>query len=65
MDEVTKITIEEFEKKPDGSWVAVRNSDIITKAGNLIRIAPGMTFRRGGNLWGVDVAKALDDVSAN
>jgi len=64
MDEITKIIIQEFEKKPDGSWVAVKNTDINTKSGRVIRIAPGMTFKKDGKLWGLDVAKALDEISA-
>jgi len=65
MDEITKIAVEEFEKKPDGSWVCVKNSDVNTKLGRVIRVTPGMTFRQGGSLSGVDVAKALDAISAN
>lgn len=65
MDEIIKIIIEEFEKKPDGSWVAVKNSDISTESGRIIRIAPGMTFRKGISTWGLDVAKTLDEKSAN
>ncbi|HNS79754.1 MAG TPA: hypothetical protein PKM17_13990 [Syntrophorhabdus sp.] len=65
MDEIAKIMIEDFEKKPDGSWVAVKNSDINTKSGKVIRIAPGMTFRKGTTLWGIDVVNALDKISAN
>jgi hypothetical protein len=64
MDEITKIIIQEFEKKPDGSWVAVKNTDINTESGRVIRITPGMTFKKGGKLWGLDVAKALDEISA-
>jgi hypothetical protein len=65
MDEIAKIVVEEFNKKPDGSWVCVKNSDIGTKFGNIIRIAPGMTFKKGSKLWGFDIAKALDEISAN
>jgi hypothetical protein len=65
MDEIAKITIQEFEKKPDGSWVCVKNSDIITKSGNVIRMTPGMTFRKGAKLWGLDIAKALDEISVS
>jgi hypothetical protein len=62
MDEITKIVIEDFEKKQDGSWVVVQNSDIITKAGNVIRLTPGIPFKKGSKLWGFDVAKTLDGI---
>jgi hypothetical protein len=62
MDEITKIVIEDFEKKPDGSWVVIQNSDIITRGGNVIRLTPGIPFRKGRELWGFDVAKTLDEI---
>jgi len=62
-DEVTKITVEDFEKKPDGSWVAVKNSDVQSKTGKVVRITPGLVFRKGGKLSGLDVAEALDKIS--
>lgn len=65
MDEIVKITLEEFEKKPDGSWVCVKNSDIGTKSQRIIRIPPGMFFKKGYTFCGVDVAEALDRISAN
>lgn len=65
MDEITKITKDDFEKKPDGSWAVLNNSDIITKSGNVIRITPGLIFRKGANLWGFDIAKVLDEISVN
>jgi hypothetical protein len=65
MDEVTKIAVEEFEKKPDGSWVCVKNSDITTKSGRIIRVAPGTTLNKGGKLSGIDVVGALDQFSGN
>jgi hypothetical protein len=65
MDEVTKIAVEEFEKKPDGSWVCVKNSDITTKSGRIIRVAPGTTLNKGGKLSGIDVVGALDQISGN
>ena len=63
MDEIAKINIQEFEKKPDGSWVSIKNTDINTKSNKVIRISPGITFRKGGRLWGLDVAKVLDEIS--
>lgn len=65
MDEIAKIAVEEYERKPDGSWVCIKNSDITTKTGRIMRIAPGMVFRKGGTFQGVDVAEALDRISAN
>jgi hypothetical protein len=64
-EEVAKVTIEEFEKKPDGSWVCIKNADITTKSGRVIRVTPGMTLRKGGKISGLDIAKALDQVSGN
>ncbi len=63
MDEITKIAIEEFEKKPDGSWVCVKNSDVTTKSQKVIRLIPGMTFKKGVVFCGVDIAEALDNIS--
>lgn len=60
MDEIAKVTPGDFEKKPDGSWVCVKNSDIVTTSQDIIRIKPGMTFRKDGRLWGLDVAGALE-----
>ncbi len=64
MDEITKIAVEEFEKKPDGSWVCVKNSDVGTKQQRIMRLKPGMTFRKGLTFCGVDIAEALDKISA-
>jgi hypothetical protein len=65
MDEIAKIIIDEFEKKPDGSWVCVKNADVSTKLQRVIRITPGMTFRKGVKFFGVDIAEALDKISGN
>ncbi len=65
MDEITKIAIGDFEKKPDGSWVVVNNSDIITKAGNVIRLTPGIIFKKGRKLWELDIVEVLDKASSN
>jgi len=64
MDEIVKIELKDYEKKADGSWITVNNSDIVTKAGSVIRIAPGMSFRPGVKPWGFDVAQVLDEISA-
>jgi len=65
VDEIVKIALEDFEKKPDGSWICVKNSDVTTKSQNIIRLKPGMTFRKGGRLWGLDVAEALERIGGN
>ncbi len=65
MDEIVKIAVEEYEKKPDGSWVCVKNSDVGTKLQRVIRVAPGMIFRKGVKFCGVDIAETLDKISAN
>lgn len=65
MDEIVKIEIEEFERKPDDSWVCVKNSDIATKSQRVIRINPGMIFRKGHKFWEFDIAEALDKAGAN
>jgi len=62
MDEIAKIVVEDFEKKPDGSWVSLKNSDIVTKSQAAFRVPPGMTFRKGGRLWGLNIVEALDGV---
>ncbi|HOW55588.1 MAG TPA: hypothetical protein PLR60_13160 [Syntrophorhabdaceae bacterium] len=65
MDEIVKIAIDEYEKKPDGSWVCVKNSDVTTKTGKVIRIAPGTAFSKGRTFLGLDIAEALDKISGN
>jgi hypothetical protein len=65
MEEISKIVVEEFEKKPDGSWVSVKNSDILTSGGGVIRIAAGVTFKKGRKFVGFDIAEVLDQVCAN
>ncbi len=64
VDEITKIAVEEFEKKSDGSWVCIKNSDLITNTQKVIRIAPGMLFKKGGTFLGLDVVGALEKMSA-
>ena len=64
MDEIVKIAVEEFEKKPDGSWTCVQNADVTTKLQRVFRITPGMTFKKGVEFFGIDIAGALDKLSA-
>ena len=65
MDNIVKLATDCFEKKPDGSWVSLKNSDIVTQDGRFIRIAPGMKFSPGRQLWGLDVVQTLEKVCAN
>ena len=65
MDNIVKLAPDCFEKKQDGSWVAVKNSDIVTQEGKFIRISPGMAFTPGFQPWGLDVVQALEEVNAN
>jgi len=60
-----KLKLNEFEKKADGSWVCVKNADLQTKSGRVIRVLPGTIFKKDVILWGCDVANTLDEVSAN
>jgi archaellum component FlaG (FlaF/FlaG flagellin family) len=65
MDEVVKINVGDFEKKPDGSWVTIKNSNINTKNGNTITLSPGMTFKKGFKQFGgLDIVKALEESSS-
>ncbi len=63
MDEISKIAVDEFEKQPDGSWTCVKNSDVTTKSQKVIRLMPGMIFKKGYLFCGVDVAETLDKIS--
>lgn len=65
MDEIATITINDFVKKPDGTWVVAKISDIITKSGSVIRLSPGMFFTKDSKLWGLDIVKILDEISMN
>ena len=65
MDEIiTKLASDEYQKNPDGSWTCVKNSDITTNTGRIIRIAPGTTFKKDTRFLGLDIVKALDEISA-
>ncbi len=64
MEEISKekLSLKEFEKQPDGSWMCVENADIMTKSGKVIRVLPGTIFRKGCPLWGCAVAETLDEL---
>ncbi|OPY13971.1 MAG: hypothetical protein A4E66_00565 [Syntrophus sp. PtaB.Bin001] len=65
MDEVAKINVGDFERKPDGSWVSIKNSNINTKNGNVVSIQPGVTFKKGFKQFGgLDIVKALEESSS-
>ncbi len=64
MDEISKIVIEEFNRKDDGSWVCLKTTDIITKSGSIVRVPPGASFRKGVTFCGLRVAEALDEINA-
>jgi hypothetical protein len=49
-----------FEKNPDGSWSSTRVTDIQIP-GKSIRLGPGHVFKKGMNVWGIDVAQLLDE----
>lgn len=65
MDEITKIVVEEFEKKTDDAWVSIKTSDVTTRSGSVIRIPAGMIFKKGSTFLGFDLAELLDKVSGN
>ncbi len=64
MEEITKIAVDEYQKNADGSWTCVKNSDITTKTGQVVRIAPGTTFKKGGTFLGLDIVGVLEQISA-
>lgn len=53
------VICEAFRKNPDGSWTSLQTTIIRAPIGE-IRISPGMTFRKGAKLVGVDVVAMLD-----
>ena len=59
MQQTIMVTCQAFSKKSDGSWTSVQTTDVYTPTG-AIRIGPGMTFRKGRTLCGIDVATLLD-----
>ncbi|HNQ47332.1 MAG TPA: hypothetical protein PK125_04765 [Syntrophorhabdus sp.] len=65
MEEIAKISIDEYERRPDGSWVCIKNSDITTKSNWVIRVSPGVIFQKNRRLFGLNVADALDKISGN
>lgn len=50
-----------FQKNPDGSWTSVGSTRISNSSGGEIQIGPGMTFNKGVQFMGVDLATYLDD----
>jgi hypothetical protein len=60
MEEMININCEAYRRNPDHSWTCIKVTDIQTPEGS-IRVNPGLTFRKNRPLWGIDVAKLLDD----
>ena len=53
------ISRDAFEKNSDGTWTCIKNTDIKNE-GNIIRLAPGITFKPDRPQWGVDVVELLE-----
>lgn len=65
MEEIAKISIDEYDRRPDGSWVCIKNSDITTQSNWVIGVSPGVIFQKNRRLFGLNVADALDKISGN
>lgn len=63
MPDTPFISPKEFKKNPDGSWTCIKNTDIKSAYG-IIRVNPGMTFRKKKTHWGIDVAELLDQAES-
>ncbi len=48
-----------FQKNPDGTWTCIKPVTVQTPMGEL-KFLPGMTFRKGAQYDGIDVATLLD-----
>ena len=59
MTEDVILSSEAFTKNSDGSWTSIHTTDVQIPIGT-IRIPPGMTFKAGGTLNGVDVVEVLE-----
>ena len=64
MTEDIVLSNEAFTKNSDGSWTSIHPSDIQAPIGT-IRIPPGMTFRAGKTLIGVDLVEELEKTAGN
>ena len=64
MEQTITIICQAFRKNSDGSWTSAQITDVQTPTG-AIRIGPGMTFRKGGTICGIDVATLLDQNCTN
>jgi hypothetical protein len=53
-----------FEKNPDGSWTCIKSTDI-KDGGSIIRLKPGMTFKKSQQPWGLNVCELLDQEDSN
>jgi hypothetical protein len=52
---------EAFVRNPDGSWFCRAPGEFVHPNGERVSVTPGVTYRRGGSLHGIDVARWLDD----
>ena len=59
MTEEVIVLSEAFSKNSDGSWTSIQVTDVQIPIGT-IRIPPGMTFKKGGTLDGVDLVEVLE-----
>jgi hypothetical protein len=58
------VSLDAFQKNPDGSWTCIANTDIKSN-GSIIRINPGVTFRKSRPQWGIDVAEFLEQAASS
>ncbi len=49
-----------FRKNADGSWTSIQSVTITGQGGGQIQIGAGMTFTRGVQFMGLDLAAWLD-----
>ncbi len=55
-----QIPCDAFKKNPDGSWSSIKPVTISGPTGGSIKIGSGITFRKGVQFMGVDLAALLD-----
>ena len=49
-----------FQRNDNGTWTSIDSATISGPGGGIIQIGPGMTFSRGVQFMGVDLAAWLD-----
>jgi len=60
MTENIKVLCEAYSRNPDGSWTAIKISDIQTPDKS-IRVNPGILFKKDRTMWGIDVVRLLEE----